>query len=765
MPAVTRAITIVATVLFAAGTVLLAAMAVPGIAAIAPGWLAPWAEPTAWWPLLLQVLLAGLAFGSWWWRHRRSQRSLGLVALAVATGSVVVLGVGSYVACSAPGLAAGWTAVIRVLGLVLNSYETGVFGTEPGCAAGVPPALQMARLTLLVILVVGATRAVVALARNQADRVIARLRRDKLLVTGLDAETLPVLSKLVADAPAGREVVVLTPDAGASWLRAARTAGARVVIADPAEAEALRPLLLLGRRLALSGLTLLAPDAAANLAVLRTVETITASAAGAGGPPIRALVRIDDPWQAEDWRRRRIAAAPPWIYDAIGVHEVAARLLAERLAGRDRIVVCGRSPLVLALCAEFAQLARERAVLGETTATPGITLFDPDAEALLTEHRLRQGRFGNSEGQAVAAVGSVPDHAGIARLFEGAGSPAVVFAAPPGSGGDALATHLAAIEPGWLLLAWRTATTGIAAEPVMAQLHAFGPGIDAGAERPLDSWERIARLAHERYRRANPGNTGDSGAPWAQLPEFYQQSNVRQITTTLQAAVAADRTWGAVTDGVAEQEPSAEQLELMARLEHESWCRQYRAAGWRWGSERDRARKRHPDLLEWAALPETSREKTREGVRASLQLLATLGYHSLPDPRRVWRDFERSGEVSAERLSAPWSWRLHDGTPLRAQAGDWRVGDETGRRWSVAPDAFAASYTQVADGRWARTGTVQARRAHRGELVRTLEGDVLAGEGDWIVRGTAGEQWPVTAEQFALNYSAVEQATAVDPGR
>lgn len=761
----TRPITVISTALFAAGTVLLAAMAVPGIAAIAPAWLAPWADPTAWWPILIQVLLAGLAFGSWWWRHRRAQRSLGLVALAVATGSVVVLGIGSYVACSAPGLAAGWTTVIRVLGLVLNNYETSVFGTEAGCAAGVPPALQMARLTLLVILVVGATRAVVALARNQADRVIARLRRDKVIVTGLTAEAIGVLVKLVAESPAGREVVVLTPDAGASWLRAARTAGARVVIADPAEPEALRPLLQLGRRRALSGLYLLAPDAAANLAILRSVETITASLADAPGAPLRALVRIDDPWQAEDWRRRRIAAAPPWIYDAIGVHEVAARLLAERLAGRDRIVVCGRSPLVLALCAEFAQLARERAVLGETTAAPVITLLDPGAEALLTEHRLRQARFGNSEGQQVAARAADADHAGVRELLAGAQRPAVVFAAAPGAAGDALATHLAALEPDWLLLAWRAGTTGIAAEPVMAQLFAYGPGLDAGAERPLDSWERIARLAHERYRRANPGNTGDSGKPWAQLPEFYQQSNLRQITTVLQAAVAADRTWGAVTEHGTGGAPGPEQLELMARLEHESWCRQYRAAGWGWAAQRDRQRKRHPDLLDWHQLPEASREKTRQGVRASLQLLATLGYHSVPDPRRAWRDVERRGEVSAEQLIAPWRWRLHDGTPMRAEVGDWRVSDESGRRWSVAPDAFAASYTQLAEGRWARTGIVQARRAHRGELVRTLEGEAIAGEGDWIVRGAGGEQWPVTAEQFALSYRAVEQATAADPGR
>lgn len=756
-----RTITVVATALFALGTLLLSAMAVPTIAAVAPGWVGPWGDSTAWWPMLVQVVLAGLAFWTWWWRHRRSQRSVGLVALAVASASVAVLGIGSYLGCTTPGLAPGWTTAMRVLGLLLGGYDTAVFGSEPGCAAGVPLALQMARLTVLVILIVGAMRAIVALLRNQTDRVVARLRRGKIVVTGLQNDSLPVLTKLVADAPAGTEVVVITADAGAPWLRSARSAGARVVIAEPHDAESVRPLVLLGRKPSLRALYLLSPDTSVNLAALRTVEAIVATAGiEEDAAPLRAVVRIDDPWQAEDWRRRKIAASGPWVYDAIGVEEVLARLLVDRLAsrGRDRIVVCGRSRLVLALCAEFAQLARERHVLGAHDAAPELVLLDSAAVEQLAEHRLRQARFGNSEGELVTAVTAVPDLERLREVLAGSRRPAVVFAAPPMAFEDPLVPHLAALQPTWLLLSWRAGAHGVADEPVMAQLYAFGPTLDGGPDRALDSWERIARLAHERYRLANPANTGPSGLPWPRLSPFYQESNLRQVVSALRGAVLVGRTWGAVgTAGPASAADLSErELDRMAQHEHASWSRQYRRAGWRWGAQRDDARRRHPDLVRWDDLPPVSRRKALDGVLSSLALLRTLGYHSQPDPSRRWRAFEREGStVTAERLTDPWAWRLHDGTQLLASAGDWRVTDGHGDARSVAPGEFARSYESLGDGRYRRTGRVLARRAEPGETVTTLEGDAIAGDGDWVVRGEGGEEWPVTAERFTVGYRAV----------
>ncbi|MDT7765706.1 MAG: hypothetical protein QOC63_5126 [Mycobacterium sp.] len=67
-------------------------------------------------------------------------------------------------------------------------------------------------------------------------------------------------------------------------------------------------------------------------------------------------------------------------------------------------------------------------------------------------------------------------------------------------------------------------------------------------------------------------------------------------------------------------------------------------------------------------------------------------------------------------------------------------------------DIFRATYERVGEGLWRRTGFVSARPASNGEDVSTLDGTTVAAQGAWIVRGERGEQWPVSAEEFARRY-------------
>jgi len=80
------------------------------------------------------------------------------------------------------------------------------------------------------------------------------------------------------------------------------------------------------------------------------------------------------------------------------------------------------------------------------------------------------------------------------------------------------------------------------------------------------------------------------------------------------------------------------------------------------------------------------------------------------------------------------------------------VQDDGGRSWSVRDDIFRATHEAVGDCHWRRTGFVTARPARDGEDVSTLEGTTVAAQGAWIVRGERGEQWPVSAEEFARRY-------------
>ena len=121
-----------------------------------------------------------------------------------------------------------------------------------------------------------------------------------------------------------------------------------------------------------------------------------------------------------------------------------------------------------------------------------------------------------------------------------------------------------------------------------------------------------------------------------------------------------------------------------------------------------------------------------------------------------WQKFRRTGTVLAERRSEPWEWVTRSGETVKAAAGDWIVRENDGAEtWSVRDDIFRSRYEHIHGDMWRRHGVVTARLARDGEVVDTLEGAVTAADGDWVVRGEQGEQWPVPADQFARRYERI----------
>ena len=107
-------------------------------------------------------------------------------------------------------------------------------------------------------------------------------------------------------------------------------------------------------------------DVPANLAWAKQFREIAdASRTDSHDPPPRIIARIDDPWQAEYWRRTNAYRTPTggrvesvrWVPDALSIYEVTATMLVAHVQSEphDRLVVVGRSPLALAICAELAQ--------------------------------------------------------------------------------------------------------------------------------------------------------------------------------------------------------------------------------------------------------------------------------------------------------------------------------------------------------------------------------------------------------------------------
>jgi len=199
-----------------------------------------------------------------------------------------------------------------------------------------------------------------------------------------------------------------------------------------------------------------------------------------------------------------------------------------------------------------------------------------------------------------------------------------------------------------------------------------------------------------------------------------------------------------------------DELERLARVEHESWQRHYLTAGWVVGTVRDDARKQHPDLVGWDELPTHRRRSEMAGVIDTLLQLRALGYRAV---RPVtdddgWRRFDRVGAVTAARLTAPHRWRTSGGEEMVGAPGDWLVTDESGGSRTVTDASFRATHRRLAADRWERTAQVEARPVRPGEQVDTQEGMTTARDSGWLVRDGNGNRWIVPEEQFRTGYRA-----------
>ncbi len=66
--------------------------------------------------------------------------------------------------------------------------------------------------------------------------------------------------------------------------------------------------------------------------------------------------------------------------------------------------------------------------------------------------------------------------------------------------------------------------------------------------------------------------------------------------------------------------------ELLARNAHDNWARQRLSEGWRYGPERNDARKEHPCLVPYEQLPEAEKEYDRKTAMETIKAIIALGY-------------------------------------------------------------------------------------------------------------------------------------------
>lgn len=152
-----------------------------------------------------------------------------------------------------------------------------------------------------------------------------------------------------------------------------------------------------------------------------------------------------------------------------------------------------------------------------------------------------------------------------------------------------------------------------------------------GALRSAMRLEQLARAVHEEYvqsRLAEGHQATDDPAlvDWDKLPETLKASNrsqarqMEQKLRTIDCALVPLHGHEALPFAFTDDE-----VELLAKMEHDRWCDERRASGWQYGSERDVQNRRTPYLVPWAQLSEEIRDLDRETVVKLPQYAARSG--------------------------------------------------------------------------------------------------------------------------------------------
>jgi K+ transport systems, NAD-binding component len=368
-------------------------------------------------------------------------------------------------------------------------------------------------------------------------------------------------------------------------------------------------------------------DVAANVA------TALAAVSARRARRTRILVHVTDPELVIGLRARRFMTEAGQLVEFFTMDEAAARAhVAQESfpAGEPpRILVAGAGAFGQAVVVEVARRWRDTPGRGEGRVE--VVLVDASASAVAARLRERWvvvdrhchlTPIDTTDPTAVLRDQPVigrPHRAYICYEDEQVALRTALAAVPLWHGGPGslvvrlsqLARHAEAFRTGGLLddLEGRLVVANVA---------------DLGAPevvRDRDIFWQLAEVVHERYLRNELAKGRQLGStlalrPWAELRDDFRDNNYEQAC---HLAVKLRRIGATVAPRSDRNPPFAltdEEIEVLARLEHERWMANRRKHRWRYGPQRDDTRRIHPDLVPWEDLSEQSRQRDRDAVAA-----------------------------------------------------------------------------------------------------------------------------------------------------
>ena len=139
----------------------------------------------------------------------------------------------------------------------------------------------------------------------------------------------------------------------------------------------------------------------------------------------------------------------------------------------------------------------------------------------------------------------------------------------------------------------------------------------------------MARAIHKAYvdlrrEKGDTEATNPSMAPWRDLGEALKRSNREQALDIGKKLRAMSCSVSSLLDWDAPFfEFTSDEIETLARMEHERYLKERHDAAWRYGPKRDLVLKTNPNLVPWGDLLETTREPRTSALSPSLIMDST----------------------------------------------------------------------------------------------------------------------------------------------
>ena len=142
--------------------------------------------------------------------------------------------------------------------------------------------------------------------------------------------------------------------------------------------------------------------------------------------------------------------------------------------------------------------------------------------------------------------------------------------------------------------------------------------------------EAMAEAIHARYLRDRAGDKepgDDAMRPWSELAETYRKANRAQADDILRKLEQVGCGFRPSRDGKAATfRFRRDEIELLARLEHDRWMKERLDDGYTPGSVKSAEQKTHPSLVSWEQLEDGIRQYDRDTVTGIPDFLSKVGF-------------------------------------------------------------------------------------------------------------------------------------------